>query len=922
MNPVLISYSHDSPAHAAKVKQLADTLRRLGVKAEIDQYVPAAGPAGGWARWMSRLVEAASHIIVVCTETYRRRFNGDETPGVGRGVTWEGLLLQQVLYEADSRNHRLLPVLFDNEPESSVPLILRPFRRFSLPQDFKLLYAVVTGQGDARVPVVGERTVDVPDLRPTPLDEPWTELGRDLGVSSSAAPSGDARIASASEGTHAAVECPGLPGDVDGSLHDDRLLEARLRKLLTGENKRPVFLVGSALTMPTTGRPGVPLTSQVVDQLRSRLIELGAAVSGTETRAESTADRYQRYATTLSKVHPDEVDSVIRKLVLASCQPREHRDIALLEEALESTGSRQLRACQALQELPDVWHLCPAAEALAASIAIFRQSLTYEQWQRYRPVIVTTNFDGLLAIALSRIQLKPRVIEVGAGAALNLDLLPPNEIPICHIYGYWCGSTIYGRDQVRTNIPALLRSMQSPLSESIVVTMGYGGWESAYLQGLVKLADQQIASRQGLQLLFSFYDDDDDLLEHLVRPFESAMNRLTAANRAHLYRYIDVQVSLPRLYRSLVTDQRARVRSLLTKEIFPIWMKEILRQYDRASGGFRVYGDVESSRTQVWASAQCLVGLLNHDTEQLRVAAAAVGHQDDKAFEDIFVRAAEYMEDAGWGLWRGQEPVTAIGGWVTIAQTRIYALLSQLGANDDFRATLKDRITRNIRRLVDKQAPNGAIVPLGDVVDDNGRTYSTICTLWAVVVAAEQAVLSVDDTTIKCLQKAIDWLVSSRREGRWVPQPSRKYARNRRFLGLDAMAIYAITLCRRVFGAKLTVDNYEDIVGEFLSDRDLVTRTIDDSDALLDRDQHVQGSNTLLEASSFLWFPWTLAAVSELAKDTALSEYLHEQALAVRDRRIIRLNRDMLSETGDEGVYRLAEFLIGLGMATATRNSN
>jgi len=50
-------------------------------------------------------LDAASFVLVVCTETYYRRFRGHEEPGKGKGVDWEGALITQELY--DSRRHTL-----------------------------------------------------------------------------------------------------------------------------------------------------------------------------------------------------------------------------------------------------------------------------------------------------------------------------------------------------------------------------------------------------------------------------------------------------------------------------------------------------------------------------------------------------------------------------------------------------------------------------------------------------------------------------------------------------------------------------------------------------------------------------------------------------------------------------------------------
>lgn len=151
---LFISYSHDSPEHARRVLDLANRLRAEGVDAWIDQYELA--PAQGWPRWMQQQIEQADFIVLVCTATYRRRFEGKEDPDRGKGVTWEGLLAQQVLYEAQTRNERLVPVLFDDEDEeTSLPMILRPYMRYRLPGGYEGLYRRLTGQPAVIAPPVG-----------------------------------------------------------------------------------------------------------------------------------------------------------------------------------------------------------------------------------------------------------------------------------------------------------------------------------------------------------------------------------------------------------------------------------------------------------------------------------------------------------------------------------------------------------------------------------------------------------------------------------------------------------------------------------------------------------------------------------------------------------------------------------------------
>jgi hypothetical protein len=102
---VFISYSHDSPEHAQHVLELAERLRKDGADAQIDQYV-AGTPPEGWPRWMLDRLDWAEFVLVVCTETYYRRFRGQEEPSKGKGADWEGNLITLEIYDRLSSRTR------------------------------------------------------------------------------------------------------------------------------------------------------------------------------------------------------------------------------------------------------------------------------------------------------------------------------------------------------------------------------------------------------------------------------------------------------------------------------------------------------------------------------------------------------------------------------------------------------------------------------------------------------------------------------------------------------------------------------------------------------------------------------------------------------------------------------------------------
>jgi hypothetical protein len=125
--------SHDSDEHRALVLGIAQKMRdQDGIDASIDQYV-AGSPDVGWPRWMQNEIEAAAHVLVVCTPTYYRRFRGLEVPGEGKGADWEGAIITQEIYDSRSTGTKFVPLLLDPAHEACIPVPFRGATRGSMP---------------------------------------------------------------------------------------------------------------------------------------------------------------------------------------------------------------------------------------------------------------------------------------------------------------------------------------------------------------------------------------------------------------------------------------------------------------------------------------------------------------------------------------------------------------------------------------------------------------------------------------------------------------------------------------------------------------------------------------------------------------------------------------------------------------------
>ncbi|HEU4455656.1 MAG TPA: toll/interleukin-1 receptor domain-containing protein [Longimicrobium sp.] len=154
---MLISYSHDSPEHKARVLELAQRLRAEGVDCWIDQYVSA--PPEGWPNWMRSQIRNANHVLVVCTQTYQRRVDLEEDPGRGLGATWEGGLITLAAYATQGKNDRFIPVVFSVEDAAYIPDFLQgaSFYNVATEEGYTALYARLTGQQLVSIPPLGPR---------------------------------------------------------------------------------------------------------------------------------------------------------------------------------------------------------------------------------------------------------------------------------------------------------------------------------------------------------------------------------------------------------------------------------------------------------------------------------------------------------------------------------------------------------------------------------------------------------------------------------------------------------------------------------------------------------------------------------------------------------------------------------------------
>jgi hypothetical protein len=340
-----------------------------------------------------------------------------------------------------------------------------------------------------------------------------------------------------------------------------------------------------------------------------------------------------------------------------------------------------------------------------------------------------------------------------------------------------------------------------------------------------------------------------------------------------------------------------------------------------STGGIRVTSDVTMTQ-QVWTTAQVLSGILasraDLDPDEVNRIRSAFGYMD-----------AQFVPDQGWGYFDGwRTGVTEVAGWVCLAQIASLDHTPSIWQGQQRNAVI-DSTARTLALLAAKQhASDGGWGPnIGDSSSDFTRTYSTAMATWCFVEARRSPSLQsmVSSRYDGNIERGINWLLLNydAKLG-WVPNPTRK-PQSERFLGLDAQVLYVVSRAEHDFSSFLNAQATHTAKKDFLDFLD-VSRSLRTNDRMHDGDRYLMhasgspatqsasavpcGCQFTVESSTFLWYPWSLAAARALSMD---------QTLSADERDAARQKADVLEQRAseakpwldDEYHYVTAEFLVG-----------
>jgi tetratricopeptide (TPR) repeat protein len=153
---------------------LVDTLRSHGIDAIC--YLQKDWYDEGFILWMEKEIKTATWVLMVCTERYQRRSQGEEAEGKGLGVIWESRVIRNLLHQSGETNHKFIPIVLDAAHRKYVPTRFYDFPAYTIlkpdfdDSDYLKMYRVLTGQETPLVPL-GD-IVRVAGLRVRPWNVP------------------------------------------------------------------------------------------------------------------------------------------------------------------------------------------------------------------------------------------------------------------------------------------------------------------------------------------------------------------------------------------------------------------------------------------------------------------------------------------------------------------------------------------------------------------------------------------------------------------------------------------------------------------------------------------------------------------------------------------------------------------------------
>jgi hypothetical protein len=169
--------------------------------------------------------------------------------------------------------------------------------------------------------------------------------------------------------------------------------------------------------------------------------------------------------------------------------------------------------------------------------------------------------------------------------------------------------------------------------------------------------------------------------------------------------------------------------------------------------------------------------------------------------------------------------------------------------------------------------------------------------MWALIEARKVPAVSerIGNRYDENVRRGINWFLGTYNERLgWVQNPTRLGQTNR-LDGLTAQILFILSQAESVepFTFIKSEQAYLNVKRAFIQNEELAKRTIEQNSNTPDPDQRFPDTDFQAEGTTFLWFPWTLATLTQLAADGSLSATDRKNAAELRSK-ILQNNASVL----------------------------
>ncbi|WP_434422841.1 SIR2 family protein [Nannocystis pusilla] len=160
-----------------------------------------------------------------------------------------------------------------------------------------------------------------------------------------------------------------------------------------------------------------------------------------------------------------------------------------------------------------------------------------------RPLVLTSNFDPLVAISVRRAGGRAYVTALhGDGSLAGVD---GQGCLVVHFHGDWFRTdTLHTPAQLGQDRPKLSASLAQLISARTLVVLGYSGWDDVFTRSLIATVRGGLAP---LKIAWAFYPDDEAAIVRGSSRLLEALRPGIELGRVVLYKGIDAHTFLPRL---------------------------------------------------------------------------------------------------------------------------------------------------------------------------------------------------------------------------------------------------------------------------------------------------------------------------------------------------------------------------------------